>query len=129
MESREDPTRGAQVTIRCPSCDNLYQPFPPFRTDKRICSFCGHEIAVYNLVRGRDGVYGVKPDPPPSSWRHNLMLVYPDGSTSEMHLGLGIEIRPGDTLPGTTLVVDRFEFTDTPVEGGRFSVVGILREP
>jgi hypothetical protein len=123
-----DPTGEQQVTIRCPACDQMYQPLPPLRGETRTCSWCGHEVALADLVRGRgDGIYGVKPAELPKSWNGKLILVYPDGTQSDMDLD-GTIVRPGEPVPwNESFVLERFDSTDRPVADGKFGLVGILR--
>ena len=123
-----DPTGGAQVTIRCPACERLFQPLPPLRGDTRTCFSCGHEVALTELVRGpRDGIWGVRPAPPSGAWEGSFLAIYPDGTRSDFDLS-GSRLRPDQTVPGKPgFVLDRWDVTDVPVEGGHFGVVGILR--
>jgi hypothetical protein len=66
-----------------------------------------------------------RPDPP-EVWEGKLILVYPDGTQTDMDLG-GTAIRPGENVPwDAKFVLDRFEVTDTPVADGKFGVIGIL---
>lgn len=123
-----DPTRGAQVTIRCPACGRLFQPLPPLQGPTRICTWCGHEVALADLVRGtRDDIWAVRPSPPSGAWDGSFLAVYPNGSQSDFDLG-GTRLRPGQRLPGQPeFVLERWDVTDAPLADGYFAVVGVLR--
>ena len=64
---------------------------------------------------------------PPIAWEGTFLAVYPDGGRSDFDLG-GYTLRPGDQVPGKSVVLDRWNVTDTPIARGEFGVVGILRE-
>lgn len=71
--------------------------------------------------------FGVKPDPAADGWEGSFQAVYPDGARRRFDLN-GQQLREGERLPGTNLVLERWQVSEQPAENGRFTVVGFLND-
>jgi hypothetical protein len=112
-----------EKSFRCPACGVTCED----RDDAVVllCEGCGESVQRTSLVAGRDGIWGVRPDPPSDGWDGRFEAVFPDGGREELDLK-GRVLRPGDSLPGTDFVLEEWEVTDEPVQEGLFGIVGVL---
>lgn len=69
------------------------------------------------------------PPDPPVVWGGQFLARYPDGSEADFTLGEGHTLRAGDSLPGTSFVLDHWETSPRPHPGvGKHIVIGVFRE-
>jgi hypothetical protein len=117
-----------QISFRCPECDYLSRDtILTGSSSVLICEQCANATEKTGLVAGKDGVFGLKPEPPEGDWAGRFIAVYPDGSTTGLDLE-GHVLRPGEQVPGKPFVLKRWDVTDEPVEDGRFEIIGVLTE-
>jgi hypothetical protein len=117
-----------QISFRCSECDYLSRDTILTGVSAvLVCEQCASVIGRHELAAGDDGVFGLKPEPHEGDWAGRFIAVYPDGSRTRLDLG-GHVLRPGDLVPGTPFVLERWDVTDEPAEEGRFEIIGVLTE-